>query len=205
MNMRRFLTRFVASLAILVILVVAIVQVRYAPRIYANSSQLPHAPIAMILGASVKKDGSPSAALKDRMEKGIELYKMGVVDRLLLTGDDGAYHVDEMRVMTTYVREHGVPDTAVLVDGQGYRTYESCTRAKQTYQISRVIVVTQRFHLGRALYLCNQLGVESDGIVADRTSYDKLLIFWLREIPASLKAWWDVHGMTPKAPVSRAV
>lgn len=201
MNMRRLLTRLSAGLAIIGALLFATIQLRYASRIQTNNGELPRMPFAIVLGASVKKDGSPSSALRDRMDTGIELFKKGIVDRLLLTGDDGAYHVDEMSVMTTYVHDRGVPDDRVVVDGHGYRTYESCKRAKNVYQISRAIVVTQRFHLGRALYLCNHLGVNTEGMVADHATYDKIIFFWLREIPASWKAWWDVNVRAPTSPI----
>jgi len=204
MNTKRLLTRLFAILVIFGIigaLMFAVVQLRYASRIHTQNADLPHVPYAIILGASVKKDGSPSSALRDRMDTGIELFKKGIADRLLLSGDDGAYHVNEMSVMTRYVRERGVPDDRAIVDGQGYRTYESCKHAKNQVGISRAIIVTQRFHLGRALYLCNQLGVRVEGIVADRAAYDKIIFFWLREIPASWKAWWDVNVRAPTSPI----
>lgn len=192
------------SVACILLIILADVQLRYIQKLHNASelSRLPHAPFAIILGASVRRDGTPSSALRDRLERGIELYKKGIVDRLLLTGDDGAYHVDEMSVMTRYVKDRGVPDDRVLVDGHGYRTYESCKRARGAYGVTRAIIATQRFHLGRALYVCNQLGIEVVGVLADQAKYDKIIFFWLREIPASFKAWWDVNVKTPQSPVS---
>ncbi len=198
----RWIGKYVVTIILVLTFMFADVQLRYASRIRSHLSELPHAPIAIVLGASVKRDGSPSSALRDRMDTGIELFKKETVDRLLLTGDDGAYHVDEMSVMTRYVRDRGIPDNRVLVDGHGYRTYESCKHAKNELGTSRAIIVTQRFHLGRALYICRRLGIDLDGVVADRTRYDKIVIFWLREIPASIKAWWDVNVRAPNPPTS---
>lgn len=163
---------------------------------------VPRAPVAIILGASVKSDGTPSDALRDRLLVGIRLYEKRIVDKLLLSGDDGAYHADEIQVMQSFIRANGVPDENILIDGKGYRTYESCKRAKSVLHIDRAIVVTQRFHIGRAIYLCQKLGIDTNGVTSDLQTYVRGTYFWARDIIASLKAWWDIHIIPPKPPVA---
>ncbi|MBI4138825.1 YdcF family protein [Candidatus Uhrbacteria bacterium] len=186
---------------------VADVQLRYRHAIFSIHgdaiSEAAQADAAIVLGASVRSDKTPSAALRDRLETAAAIYRRNAVKTLFVTGDDGRYHVDEMSVMVPYLVQQGIPETAMPVDGQGYRTYESCKHAAAR-GIRTAIVVTQRFHLGRALYLCNRLGVQAVGVDAgeDRTSnYEDINYFWIREVFASVKAWWDVNVLPPKPPV----
>ena len=151
------------------------------------------APVAIVLGASVNGNGTPSDALRDRLLVGEDLYRKKKVEKILLTGDDGGFHQDEITVMHKFLTDRGVPETAILIDGQGYRTYESCRRAKSELHVDKAIVVTQRFHMARALYLCNALGVESIGVTSDLQAYQKSWFFWLRDLAASLKAFWEIN------------
>lgn len=159
------------------------------------------APYAIVLGASVKQDGTPSDALYDRIVTAVELYNDKQVEKLLMTGDDGKFHTNEVEVMKKAAMELGVPQAAIDVDGEGYRTYESCKRAKQVLHINEAIIVTQRFHLGRAMYLCDRFGITTQGRSADRQSYQRILFFWARDLTASFKAWWDINVQEPKPPV----
>ena len=161
-------------------------------------------PYAIVLGASVKQDGTPSDALYDRIATAVELYEDHLVDKLLMTGDDGKFHVDEVAIMKRTAIELGVPEDAIDVDGHGYRTYESCKRAYQEFGITDAVIVTQRFHLGRALYLCGQFGIQVQGKAADRQSYQRIVYFWARDFAASFKAWWDVNVQEPKPPVEES-
>lgn len=159
---------------------------------------------AIVLGASVKQDGTPSDALYDRVITGVELYKDNIVEKLLMTGDDGKFHANEVATMKRIAVEEGIPEEDVLVDGQGYRTYESCKRAKQVFNITDAVVVTQRFHLGRAVYLCSSFGIQTFGAPADRQSYQRITYFWARDLTASFKAWWDINIQEPKPPVDES-
>ncbi len=179
------------------------VQLRYISHIYTlqRLADIPRSEVALILGASVKRDGTPSEALRDRVMTGVRLYEQGVVKRLLLTGDDGAFHVNEIAAMQRLVREQGIPDDRVLIDGHGYRTYESCKHAAQQFGIKQALVVTQRFHVARALYVCEALGIKSFGVTSDLQTYRKGYFFWLRDIVASVQAWVDVHIQPRRPPV----
>ncbi len=163
--------------------------------------QVPPAPIALVLGASVKLDGTPSDALRDRVETGIRLYKAKKVAALLMTGDDGAFHVNEVATMKRLAMEAGVPAKDIWVDEHGYRTYESCKRAIDTFGVKEGIIVTQQFHLSRALYLCSHLGMNARGVSADLQSYERIVFFTLRDFASSLKAWFDIMVLAPHAPV----
>ncbi|MBI5654620.1 YdcF family protein [Candidatus Uhrbacteria bacterium] len=181
-------------------LALADVQFRYADRIVEDIRSLPQADVTMVLGASVKNDGTPSDALADRLETGLEIYRHEKAKTILLTGDDGAYHTDEIAVMRPYLISLGVAAADIKEDGHGYRTYESCKNAAQA-GIKKMTVVTQRFHLGRSLYLCNRMGIDTYGIAADKRSYTDIIFFWTRDLAASLKAWWDVNIWAPNPPV----
>lgn len=163
--------------------------------------QLETVPYIIVLGASVREDGTPSDALYDRVLAGVEAYKAGKGEKLLMTGDNGAFHVNEVETMGRIASEAGVPTEDVLIDGQGYRTYESCKRAAQIIGIKQAIIVTQRFHLGRALFLCKSFGIDVQGLSADRRAYKKIVFFTFRDLAASFKAWVDVYIWSPKSPV----
>lgn len=158
-------------------------------------------PIAIVLGASINKDGTPSDALMDRLKTGADLYRYGLVQSILVTGDDGKFHSDEVSVMKKTMITLGVPEKLVYTDPHGYRTYESCKRAIQVYHVSNAIIVTQRFHLPRALFLCNELGLESTGVSADLQKYQKANYFAFREFFASIKAFIDIFILNPASPV----
>lgn len=196
-------TLLVAASAVSVISM-AVVQILYMTHIRDSVANVGEKPVAIILGASVKRDGTPSPALEDRIMSGVDLYKAKLVKKLLMTGDDGAFHIDEISVMKRVAIDAGVPESDILTDGHGYRTYESCKRAITEFGIQEAVVVTQRFHLGRALFLCNQLGMNAVGLVADKRAYDDSIEFWIRDLMSSVKAFYDIYVVPPKSPVSDA-
>ncbi len=203
--------RLIRTLTLLVLLVgvglagmVFQVQWIYADAIRAKPAEADAFPIAIVLGASVKTDGTASDALVDRVATGVELYKLGKAKKLLMTGDDGKFHTNEVAAMKKLAEESGVPAEDILVDGHGYRTYESCKRAKQEFSIGEALVVTQRFHLGRALYLCGHFMDRVQGVPADRQAYQRIVFFTARDLASSVKAWWDIHVMEPTPPVTYA-
>lgn len=179
-----------------------IVQLTYTHRIIPadHLSTVQTADAIMVLGASVKSDGTPSDALRDRLLTGVELYEAHKAPVILITGDDGGFRANEITVMKRFLIEQGIPTSTVHIDGEGYRTYESCKRAAER-GIHTMIVVTQRFHLARALYLCNKLGIDTDGVIADKQHYSRIVFFWSRDLLSSIKAWWDIHVIAPPSPV----
>ncbi|MCC7522287.1 YdcF family protein [Candidatus Uhrbacteria bacterium] len=204
MNKTRILRWFIGSGLLAVTFVSGVilyVQTKEIGFIKPDAVSIEEAPYAIVLGASVTESGNASDALMDRILTGVELYRAGKVDKILMTGDDGAFHIDEVRVMARIATELGVPATDLVVDGHGYRTYESCKRAKEVFQIDRAVIVTQRFHLARALYLCRSFGIEIQGLAADRQTYQKIIQFTTRDLLSSFKAWFDINIYSPKPPV----
>ncbi len=113
---------------------------------------------------------------------------------LIVTGDDGKYASNEIKGMVDYLHAQGVPDEILFVDAGAYRTFDSCEHLKQK-GFSDVLLITQAFHLPRALYLCNKIGVNADGVVADKRWYSKGIYHWARDFFASPFAYFDVRGV----------
>lgn len=125
----------------------------------------------MVLGASVTADGTPSSILRDRLDTAVDLYNKGVSSKLLLSGDNGQMVYNEVQGMKNYVLEAGVAEEDIFMDHAGFSTYESVYRAKHIFGVDSMVVVTQTYHLYRALYGCNRLGIEAAGAAADQNSY----------------------------------
>ena len=178
------------------------VQWRYADAITQLSSAVDnrqHARVAIVFGARVYGSGRLSAMLRDRVDTAIALYEAGVVDKLLLSGDNSVAEYDEPGAMMAHAIAAGVPVDDIQPDYGGRRTYDSCYRAGAVFQVEKAILVTQEFHRPRALLLCNTLGVEASGVIADRRVYDPRSIAWseTRELPALMVAFWDLLRRAP--------
>lgn len=125
----------------------------------------------MVLGAAVNPDGTPSQMLKDRLETGIALYHMGVAPKLLLTGDNGQMEYNEVQVMKNFAVDRGVAEEDIFLDHAGFSTYDSVYRASYVFGVESMVVVTQEYHLYRALYGCNRMGIDAVGASADQAVY----------------------------------
>lgn len=156
----------------------------------AVASENPQA--ILVLGASVLADGTPSSILQDRLDVGIELYKAGVAPRLIMSGDNGTESYNEVLAMKNYAISQGVASDAIFCDHAGFSTYESMYRAKHVFGIERLVVVTQTYHLYRALYTANEIGIETVGVSSDLHTYQKQSQFDLREVPARTKDFFQV-------------
>ena len=154
---------------------------------------------ALILGCSVHPDGSPSLMLKDRLDCGILLYKTGVVDRLLLSGDAGQVEYNEVGAMHSYCLSQGVPEEALLLDQAGFSTYESVYRAQSVIQVERMVIVTQKYHIFRALQIAEGLGIDSLGVCSDQSNYDYAVQRELREVLARTKDLFQTALKLPPA------
>jgi len=144
------------------------------PAIYADFSTIPPAYTALILGAKVHGGGRLSHMLEDRVLTGLELYRLGKVKKLLLSGDHGQQAYDEVNAMRDYLLKQGVPAQDIFMDHAGFDTYSSMYRARDVFQVRDVIVVTQAFHLPRAVFLARSLGLEASGLAADRRTYTQV-------------------------------
>ena len=125
----------------------------------------------VVLGAKVRKDGSMSLMLKERVDLGIQAYKQGLADRIIMSGDHGTGGYDEVSTMKTYAIEKGVPSEHIFKDHAGFSTYETMYRAKDVFRAKSIIVVTQKYHLYRAVYDAGALGLEVKGIACDKAVY----------------------------------
>jgi SanA protein len=151
----------------------------------------------LVLGAGVAPDG-PSPVLADRLETALTLYREGRAPRLLLSGDRASQYYDEVSAMKKYLLARGVPESAIDLDGGGVDTFSSMARARAVYGVSRAIVVTQAFHLPRAVWLARSMGIEAQGVEADKRTYRGAVWWTLRECLSRPKAWIDV-GIGRKA------
>lgn len=171
-------------------------------RIYTLQT-VPERPVAIIFGAWVTTSGHPSAMLADRVKMGAALYHAGKVQYLLLTGDNHVDSYNEPEAMRRYALSLGVPDDALVLDYAGFRTYDSCYRARDVFKVSEAILVTQAFHLDRALLTCKGLGIDAVGVSADvmrPTGYywRSLLVSELREYPSTALSVLDLlRGKKP--------
>ena len=188
--------------ALSVLLLNAWLHLVYAARIHASPGAVPRDDpprIAIVFGAGLTRSGGPTPVLYDRVATAADLYRRGLVSRLLLTGDNRFENYNEPAAMRRTALELGVPDEALVLDYAGRRTYDSCYRARAIFGVARAILVTQAFHLDRALYLCGAFGIDAIGVSADRRSYAAGAQTWwdFREIAATFAAWLDVNVLKP--------
>lgn len=172
----------------------------YEPRIYTQVEGFPQAHTALVLGASVFKDGRTSDVLTDRLLTATDLYKTGRVQKILLSGSNQAEDYNETGAMEKFMLNQGVPASALITDQAGHRTYDSCWRAKHVFGLNETVVITQSFHMPRALLLCNALGLKSLGLLADHPRYEfHDWVYWkLRDVISLLKAFFDLYIHHPK-------
>jgi SanA protein len=154
---------------------------------------------AIVFGAGLTRDGQPTPILRDRVETAAELYFSGKVQKLLMSGDNRFLDYNEPEAMRQYALRLGVPDEAIVLDYAGRRTYDTCYRAKAIFGLDSALLVTQAFHLPRALFLCNALGLQAKGVQAEIRRYWPLmgLIWNIREQFATLGAFVDVYVSKP--------
>lgn len=147
---------------------------------------------ALVLGAGVRDDGAPSDVLRDRLDVALSLYRHGRVERILVSGDHRQPSYDEPNAMRRYLEANGVPPGAIFMDHAGFDTYSSVWRAKNVFGAGRIIVVTQDFHLPRALFVARSLGMAAEGASADKRLYRGIAWLHTREVISRTKAFVDI-------------
>lgn len=164
-----------------------------------SPDQVKPAQVALVFGAYVLPNGTPSAAVEDRLLTALELYQGGKVQKFLITGDHGHDDYDEVNAMKNYLEKKGIPKKDIFLDHAGFDTYQSLVRARDVFGVKDTILVTQEFHLPRALYIAQALGLQAEGVTADRRNLLNLQAMELREVGARLKAFAEVSvGRSPK-------
>jgi len=166
---------------------------RLEPRIY-SLEQPPETPrpYAVVFGAGLRRSGQPTVVLSDRVSAAAQLYHLGLVGKLLMSGTQRPGY-DEPQAMSLEAQELGVPAAAIVIDGGGTRTLETCRRARHVFGVESAYLVTQRYHLPRALATCDGLGLPADGLAADLRNYRGTGYWALREIPATLVALVEAY------------
>ncbi len=190
----------VIGLGLVIVIVPRVITAIYSlPRVF-SAGKAPSKPIAIVFGAGLWRDGTPTNVLRDRIDVAAELFFTGKVQKILMSGDNRFVDYNEPGAMREYAISLGVPAEAIVLDYAGRRTYDTCYRAKAIFGLQDVVLVTQSFHLPRALYTCNALGLHAIGVVSDQHQYRlSSQVYWnLRELPASLTALLDVHLLRPE-------
>ena len=166
--------------------------------IHEKVSDVEAANVAIIFGAGLKRDGTPSDALRDRLIVGAQLYEAGKVKKILVSGDNRFVTYSEPDAMRdVLVNDYKIPLEDIAVDYAGRRTYDTCVRAKELWGVDRAVLVTQDFHLPRAIWTCKQLDVESAGISASLRPYMIAASYRLREMLAAINAFIDIYLWAP--------
>jgi len=175
------------------------VEKRYEPYIYDDVDQVPARKIAIVFGAGVRGN-QVTPILADRVARGVELYRAGKVKKLLFTGDNRFVWYDEPSAMKRYAMRLGVPEEDIVLDFAGRSTYDSCYRADYIFGVKEAILVTQGFHLARAMYLCDSFGIDVVGLKADqrKEQYQQWTYWSLRDFVALVVNWWQVNVTRPK-------
>ncbi|MFM8427938.1 MAG: vancomycin high temperature exclusion protein [Chloroflexota bacterium] len=169
-----------------------------APRTF-TVEDVPATRVAIVFGAGLLRDGSAGPVLSDRMLTAVDLYQAGKVEKILVSGDNRFLEYNEPEAGRQYALERGIPDEDIVLDYAGRRTYDTCYRAKHIFGVDEAILITQDFHMPRALTLCNWFGVESFGVEADNRYFLKRARAWwnFRETFAVFQAAWDLMITKP--------
>jgi vancomycin permeability regulator SanA len=168
-------------------------------KIYTEISKIEGYEIAIVFGAGLKPDGTPNDMLKDRLDTATELYNESKIEKILLSGDNSLVEYNEPQAMYDYlVYTKEIPSENVVRDFAGLRTYDTCARAKNIWKIDKAILISQGYHLSRAIFTCNTLGVQSTGYSATKDIYVGETYYKIREILAIHKAVLDLYILHPE-------
>jgi SanA protein len=191
----KYLKLFLIFCLISVIVIVSInlfIVTKSKQFIYKKESDLPKCYTAIVLGALVSKSGYLSDFLQDRLDVAIQLYKNRKISRFLLSGDHGHANYDEVNSMKAYLIKNGINTNDIFLDHAGFDTYNTMVRANEIFQVNDAIIVTQEFHLSRAIYIARQKGLIAYGICADKREYSSINRLRIRELIANLKALYEI-------------
>ncbi|MBI2864912.1 MAG: YdcF family protein [Chloroflexi bacterium] len=192
----------IASTLIVVMLIaapLAWVFSRHSGLVYEDPVAVPPAPIAIVFGAGLRPDGQPSSMLSDRVDAAVALYRSGKVGRLLMSGDNRSSDYDEVTAMKQRAIARGVPAAKIDVDQAGLSTFDSVFRARVVFKVTEAILVSQGYHLPRALYFAQAFGIKAIGLKAGSDHYPGQTFYSLREAASLSIAWYEVnllrHGL----------
>lgn len=187
---------FVLALAVLPLLARGVTALAARGHVYVDVAQVPAQPVAIVYGAGIR-NGQPTAVLYDRVAAAVALYKAGVVRKLLMSGDNRFIDYNEPAVMRRTALQLGVPNEDIVLDLAGRSTYDTCYRARDIFGVTSAVLVTQGFHLDRAIVTCRALGIDAAGFVADQRNYLGMRWLQLRELGATLNAFVELFITRP--------
>jgi SanA protein len=191
---KQLFRKILIPLVILALLPNLVMLTMSLPR-WKSIESVPAKPVAIVFGAGLNPDGTPMPALEDRILYAANLYRNAKVQSILMSGDRRSDSYDEPATMRTYAIKLGVPEKAIILDNAGFRTFDTCYRAKNIFHLDAAILVTTDYHLPRALFLCNSLGIDSTGIASGWGSSARGPTYFLgilREIPATYTAFKEI-------------
>ena len=194
MNLRKYIK---SGAYITILLGIAILLVNFYIKsiteqsIFLSEKNIPATKVGIIFGAGINGD-KPSKYLKDRLDTGIRLYNTNKIQKILLSGDNGRDEHDELTVMKNYCYQHGVDTTKIYIDYAGFDSYSTLYRAKTIFNINNAILISQKYHLNRAIYIGNQVGINSIGYSANKGQYRMYRYVSFREYFSRFKAFIDV-------------
>ena len=164
-----------------------------------ENKQIKNIDCMLVLGAGIINNERPTLMLKDRLDKSIELYKKGMAKKIIMSGDHSSKNHNEVIIMKNYAIERGVPSEDIFMDHAGFCTYDSIYRAKEIFGVKEMIIVTQKYHLYRSIFIANFLGLKAYGIKSDARIYTKIPYHFVREMLARCKNFIKcVFRMKPK-------
>lgn len=191
--MKKFKLLIIIAIILVILGTIIVFGINQYVKVVANKNitedvhNIEKADAILVLGCQVREDGSLSLMLQDRIDKAIELYEAGVSDKIIVSGDHGTREYDEVNAMKNYLIKKGIPSENIFMDHAGFSTYESLYRAQYIFKTEKVLVITQEYHLYRAVYIGNKLGIETYGVPATKISYYGQISREIREILARNK------------------
>jgi len=195
---RKLIFLIILLLIIILVSFPRILMIQHAKKRKVDTESVQPGRVAVVFGAGLQRDGSPTTVLKDRVKTAAVLYESEKIEKILMSGDNRFLNYNEPGAMKSYAIELGIPEEDIVLDYAGRRTYDTCFRAKEIFQLDSAILVTQDFHLPRALYICNTLELNAVGVSADLRPYRDSGYWKIREIIASLVAFIQVHFTQPE-------
>jgi SanA protein len=196
----RWISYTIIALVALILLPWGYILWQTRSRIFNIDQAVPQAPVAIVFGAGLTRQGLPTPYLYDRVLTGVDLYKRGSVQKIMMSGDNRSEGYNEPEAMKKLALSLGVPAEDIVLDYAGLRTYDTCYRARFVFGVQRALLVSQGYHIPRAVFTCNQLGIDADAVSADRRRYfvGSWLAYLAREIAACDAAIADLFLLKPQ-------
>ena len=186
------------SVIVLIPIITRVVLIAWSRHLCFPVQTAPCHSTAIVFGAGLEKNGQPSKVLMERIQTAVSLYHSGRVRKVIFSGTNRWIYYNEPMAMKLAGIQAGIPEQDILIDPDGFRSFNTCYNAKNMYQINEAALITQSFHLPRVLFIASNLGIEAHGIIAKHEIHrvDDVIWWHIREIPATIRAFWDIRKST---------